>query len=150
MVFTEAPKGFNPRFHVVTCWIEHTGKVLFVQRNEDKTEGGKWGVPGGKVEQGETDRAALARELMEEIGLGASEEKLKHLTKAFVRFPGYDFEFSMFSLRLDCGHEVILNRREHQAYKWGTLEEGLSMYLIKDNDVCLKIMAEFHKRYDAS
>lgn len=54
---------------VVGAVIEHQGKILACRRLSDKTEGGKWEFPGGKIEPGEHPREALARELREELGL---------------------------------------------------------------------------------
>lgn len=45
---------------------------------------GKWNGYGGKVEVGETSKAAAVRELMEESGLKAHEENLEHV--AIVNF----------------------------------------------------------------
>ncbi|GFG75005.1 (deoxy)nucleoside triphosphate pyrophosphohydrolase [Mycobacterium botniense] len=43
--------------------------VLLAQRRRPPELAGRWELPGGKVAPGETDRAALARELAEELGL---------------------------------------------------------------------------------
>lgn len=44
------------------------GRLLLVQRGRDP-ERGRWSLPGGRVEPGETDEVALAREVLEETGL---------------------------------------------------------------------------------
>ncbi len=45
------------------------GRVLIAQRPPGKLLAGHWEFPGGKVAAGETDAAALARELGEELGI---------------------------------------------------------------------------------
>lgn len=47
-------------------------EVLVCQRRPDQPMGLKWEFPGGKVEDGETAVAALARELNEELGIDAT------------------------------------------------------------------------------
>jgi 8-oxo-dGTP diphosphatase len=54
---------------VVAAVIERGGRILVSQRPEGVGQGGRWEFPGGKREQGEGDRAALRRELLEELGI---------------------------------------------------------------------------------
>lgn len=54
---------------VVAAVIERGGRILISQRTRDVGQGGRWEFPGGKREPGEGDRAALRRELREELGI---------------------------------------------------------------------------------
>ncbi|MDR6678481.1 Nudix family hydrolase [Pseudomonas oryzihabitans] len=58
------------RLHVVAAVIRNPqGQILIAQRPAHKHQGGLWEFPGGKVEAGEAPAAALARELVEELGI---------------------------------------------------------------------------------
>ena len=56
---------------VVAAVIERDGQILIGQRKARGRHALKWEFPGGKVEPGEEPRAALARELREELGIEA-------------------------------------------------------------------------------
>src|SRR5262249_21322095 len=52
---------------VVAAVVEDAGLYLITQRREEAVLAGLWEFPGGKVEAGESDEQALARELRERI-----------------------------------------------------------------------------------
>lgn len=56
---------------VVGAVVLQDDRVLLAQRAPGGPHGGLWEFPGGKVESGESDQAALARELREELDVDA-------------------------------------------------------------------------------
>ena len=53
------------KINVVVAVIKNEeGKILIVQRNLKKSQGGLWEFPGGKIEVGESREAAIIREIM--------------------------------------------------------------------------------------
>ena len=61
----------NSNMTVVAAVIQERGRILIAQRKSTRSHPGKWEFPGGKVEPDETPRAALRRELREELGIEA-------------------------------------------------------------------------------
>jgi mutator protein MutT len=56
---------------VLAAVIERNGRFLVTRRLDRTHLAGYWEFPGGKCEPGETHDACLARELREELGVGA-------------------------------------------------------------------------------
>jgi 8-oxo-dGTP diphosphatase len=58
--------------HVIPCVgaviKDHSGRLLLIKRGHEPGKG-LWSIPGGRVEAGESDAAALVREVREETGL---------------------------------------------------------------------------------
>jgi 8-oxo-dGTP diphosphatase len=54
---------------VVAAALVRAGTVLAAQRSHPPALAGRWELPGGKVEDGETDVEALVRECHEELGV---------------------------------------------------------------------------------
>ncbi len=89
------------------------GQILVVRRLPGGSLGGKWELPGGKVEAGETHEAALVREWREELDL--SVEVGEQLGQAAFVHKGE--EFRLYGYRVfPAGHEPVL--REHDHYRW--------------------------------
>lgn len=61
----------KPHVRVVAAELERDGRYLITQRREHAVLPLLWEFPGGKVEDGEDDSAALRRELRERLGVGA-------------------------------------------------------------------------------
>lgn len=59
--------GTHDAVRVVAGALVRRGRVLVARRGPDMGLAGRWELPGGKVEPGETDTEALVRELHEEL-----------------------------------------------------------------------------------
>src|SRR5262249_61453174 len=58
----------GPRIPCVGATITAGGRILLIRRGHEP-EAGRWSLPGGRIEAGETDEQALVREVREETGL---------------------------------------------------------------------------------
>jgi 8-oxo-dGTP diphosphatase len=56
------------RVQVVGAAVVRDGRVLAARRTRPEAAAGRWELPGGKVEPGESPAGALVRELVEELG----------------------------------------------------------------------------------
>ena len=137
MVYKKKPKNFKPKFELVGCLFEYKGKILLLQRREDKSQGGKWGMPAGKINIGEEKLEALAREINEETGNLIDPKNFIFLKSFYVNHFD-DFIFYMYTLPLKKLIQVKLNPEEHVDYKWITPEESLKLDFVEDFDESLK------------
>ena len=61
--------------YAVAVILNPDGKILFLHRTSASRIGaGRWGLPGGHIEAGETPMEAMGREIAEEIGAGVDLE----------------------------------------------------------------------------
>jgi len=58
----------EPRIPCVGAIVTGDGRILLIRRGHEP-EAGRWSLPGGRIEPGETDQQALVREVREETGL---------------------------------------------------------------------------------
>jgi 8-oxo-dGTP diphosphatase len=89
------------------------GAVLLAQRPAGKAYEGYWEFPGGKLETGETPRAALDRELREELGIVVRRAS-PWLIQEFV-YPHAHVELHFFRVH-DWGGELV--GHDGQAFEW--------------------------------
>lgn len=91
--------------------------IFATQRGYGDLKGG-WEFPGGKIEEGETPKEALKREIMEELD---TEIKVGKLIDTI------EYDYPTFHLSMDCfwceivKDELVL--KEHEAARWLTREQ---------------------------
>lgn len=111
------------KFHlVVSVMLKHTdGTYLLMQRDFEKSNGGKWDFTAiGSAKAGESAEQAAKRELAEETGITCAE--LHEIDRA-VR-DGFHMIIIDFFGVTDCEKDsVVLQKGETVAYKWVTREE---------------------------
>lgn len=108
------------KIEVVAGIVFYQNFILCVQRPENKLNyiSKKFEFPGGKIEEGETDKEALRRELFEELNITI---KIKSFFHTVVHeYP--DFELTMHSFICEVEtKELTLN--EHISLEWLTVNE---------------------------
>ncbi len=98
---------------VVAAAVEREGRVLVVRRAPGQKLEGKWEFPGGKLEPGEGDGAALERELMEELGI-------RGVTGGFVGECSFPYNFGTINLKLYRfeWHSGEISLSVHDRMEW--------------------------------
>jgi 8-oxo-dGTP diphosphatase len=109
----------NPTtIRVVAAVIEHEGRYLITQRRPNAVLPLMWEFPGGKVEDSETDAAALRREVLHRLGVEISTGQLI----SFVSHPyeKYTVDLYLYECAITSGQPVP---NAVHAYKWVTSAE---------------------------
>jgi len=103
-----------PRIRVVAAALyDSAGRVLIAERPPGKHMAGRWEFPGGKIGADEADRAALERELKEELGIEAL--VAQHLLTLTHAYPDRIVELSMWIIERFAGEPRSL---DGQRLKW--------------------------------
>lgn len=105
--------GTKKQINVVGAVILREGLVLCAQRGPQGSLAGLWEFPGGKIEQGESPRAALIREIDEELGCAVEVGELVETTT-------HEYDFGVVTLTtfycdLVSGTPVMT---EHSDVRW--------------------------------
>ena len=93
------------------------GRVLCAQRGYGPLIG-KWEFPGGKVEKGETDQQALAREIKEELGIDIIVQDF--IEESYTEYKDKNINLRVYKCKYVSGE---INDTEHQSLKWMKNEE---------------------------
>jgi 8-oxo-dGTP diphosphatase len=98
---------------VVAAIICDGDQILVCQRRRDDPYGLQWEFPGGKIEQGESLKQSLRRELSEELSIDAEigDEvfRLRH------RYPDRFVEVRFFLVR---SYRGVIQNRVFEAVEW--------------------------------
>ncbi|MDT9697772.1 (deoxy)nucleoside triphosphate pyrophosphohydrolase [Streptomyces sp. P17] len=104
---------------VVGAALLNDGRLLAARRSAPPELAGRWELPGGKVEPGETPEAALVRELREELGVE---------TEAVERVPGEwplrePYVLQVWTARLLSDSPAPKPLQDHDELRWLTPAE---------------------------
>lgn len=102
---------------VVAAVIVDKGKIFVAQRGYGEWIG-YYELPGGKVEPGETDKEALAREIKEEL---ATEVEVGEIVETVeYDYPNFHLTMKCYLCKVIRGELTLL---EHKTAKWLGAEE---------------------------
>ena len=111
--------GSGRTIQVVGAIIRRGNTIFAARRNRDRSAGGLWEVPGGKVEPGETPQEALIRELQEELSIDVSVGPL--IGRSTSEVAGASIELSCYAAALQG--EDPTSSTDHDAMAWVPLDD---------------------------
>lgn len=119
---------------VAAAIIIHGDKIFATQRGYGEFKDG-WEFPGGKIEEGETPKQALVREIREELD---TEIEVGDL------FDTVEYDYPTFHLSMECFFCTVksgnLVLKEHEAARWLTRDNLDSVeWLPADKDLIEKL-----------
>ncbi|MFE2063451.1 (deoxy)nucleoside triphosphate pyrophosphohydrolase [Streptomyces sp. NPDC059467] len=120
----------SERIVVVGAALLDAGRLLAARRSAPPDLAGRWELPGGKVEPGETPEHALVRELREELGVE---------TETVARVPGEwplkaPYVLQVWTTTLCPGSAAPKPLQDHDELRWLTPEELWDVHWL-DQDV---------------
>jgi 8-oxo-dGTP diphosphatase len=98
---------------VAAALYDDAGRVLIAQRPPGSHQAGRWEFPGGKVAHGESEDAALARELREELGVEV--QACRPFMRLEHRYPDRHVELSLWIVERFSGSPRAL---DGQQLRW--------------------------------
>jgi 8-oxo-dGTP diphosphatase len=115
----------DPRVHkVVVGALAREGRVLLVHRSSNKRAyPDVWDFPGGHIEAGESELAALTRELHEELGVQIATGSASHLCRVTAGPAEEPALLSAWLVRDWQGTPANVAPEEHDDIGWFGLEE---------------------------
>ena len=115
---------------VVAALIMKDRKILIAKRSTgNKDVIGKWEFPGGKVEENETEKQAIEREIKEEFDILVRAEKF--ITNVISKDKKSEIDLKLYLCKYIDG-KIKLN--DHSDYKWVN-KYGILDYDLADLDV---------------
>jgi 8-oxo-dGTP diphosphatase len=124
---------------VVGAAIVHDGLVLAARRSAPVELAGGWEFPGGKVEAGESETAALARECAEELGVTIAVRALLGSVPIEV-----DWQLHLYRADLVAGAPRAL--QDHDELRWlSAAEIGTVAWLPADRPLLVAVAATLRR-----
>jgi ADP-ribose pyrophosphatase len=117
---------------------------LLILRRAHEPGLGKWGLPGGVIEPGETGEFAAARELREEAGIEVAPEAFRYLVSLNNDYLFQDFLWPtvdlFFTARLEAA-AVRADPREVSEARWCPLHEvPLAEFAFASNAQAVRVL----------
>ena len=142
----------NKRQTITACIFLHKdGKVLIGKRADTKSFlPGKWELPGGHIEFGETVEQGLRRELLEEFTMEIIlENPYAEFTYVMDNGKEHVIEVLYFAKMKNPHQDIEIKEEDHSAYKW-IAEEEVDTYFHDNDDEGKVIKKGFQNLFNAS
>lgn len=133
LIMLSKPKRTNKQVEIIVFRKNKNKKIEFLVLKRNKERGGFWQPLTGGVEQGESLREALMRELYEETGIKDVKEIIDvEYNFSFGEGKKKQYEY-VFGVEVSNDSKIILSE-EHDDMTWVSKDKTLEKYLVWDGN----------------
>lgn len=122
---------------VVAAVLRKDGRVLACRRSAERSAGGRWEFPGGKIEPGESAQEALRREISEELGVTIIVGE--HLDTSTTSVDGTPIQLSCFLV--DQFDRDPRHSTDHDQLRWCAPQDLLGLDFAEPDLPAVRLLA---------
>ena len=109
---------------------DKSGRILLLKRSaSNKSNKGKWQLPEGKMEFGESVQETLEREISEETNLKVAKPKLLTVTTTIMKVDTIRYHVVRIVFNVNWKGKIALSK-DHSGHQWFKKEELAELNMI--------------------
>ncbi len=115
-------------------------EILLLKRSiNDSVLPNYWDIPGGTLEDGEDPMSGAIRETIEETGIKIDKSSLFFYTSNIDTQKNKQFVRMIF-IAQTSDPQVILNKEDHEGYKWIDINDQIQLKVVDYVYDCFKLL----------
>jgi len=123
----------------VGCLVNNNQEILIARRGKNKLLPDLWEFPGGKLEQNESYKDALYRELKEEINISIKVDLIESLLVKTISYGDFDCKVEFFLCNEWEGEILAL---EQQQLIWQKIDDLERVAMLQGNDEVIYLLQQ--------
>ena len=110
----------NIRVVAIAFFLMTQNKYLICRRGPAESGAGFWEFPGGKIDEGETEKKALVREIQEELSVDVIEDQLVYISDHLHQYDTKKIHIYLYKYDVSGLSYTLI---DHDMADWVTLDQ---------------------------